>query len=73
MRTLLIAALAALLSLTACANQRPCSQDEWLVNPNLPLGAPMFNLLIVAAVGAAAWYFWPQIVAFVTPYLPSGE
>mgnify|MGYP001590178793 FL=1 len=32
----------------------------------------MFNLLILAGIAGAAWYFWPQIVAFVKPYL-TGE
>lgn len=25
----------------------------------------MFNLIILAAIAGAAWYFWPQIVAFM--------
>lgn len=25
----------------------------------------MFELIFIAAIAAAAWYFWPQITAFV--------
>ena len=33
----------------------------------------MFNLIILAAIAGATWYFWPQIVAFVKPYIGGGE
>ena len=29
----------------------------------------MFNLIVLAGMAGAAWYFWPQIVAFVKPYI----
>lgn len=32
----------------------------------------MFNIIALAVVAGAAWYFWPQIVAFVKAHLTSG-